>query len=162
MNGCSAATNLAQHIFGVLTCGRRLQSILAHRGEAFLSFCFRHRHWLRRQLKHRRLLTATQLGQENNAPIRKFERIMVRPLLVLIYLSEDCRRVSECFDFPTDDKAGFCNCNRAGKRELGPRKNADRHGIVFRRSEPTRAGTEVLCGGFFTDLAGRDLTLWRL
>ena len=77
---------------------------------------------------------------------------MVRPLLVLIYLSEDCRRVSECFDFPTDDKAGFCNCNRAGKRELGPRKNADRHGIVFRRSEPTRAGTEVLCGEFVTDL----------
>jgi hypothetical protein len=66
----------------------------AHRIEAFLSFGFRDSHWLRGQLKYRRLLTATQLCQENNAPIRKFERIMVRPLLVLIYLSEDCGRVS--------------------------------------------------------------------
>ena len=137
------------------------QSILAHRGEAFLSFCFRHSHWLRRQLKHRRLLTATQLGQENNAPIRKFERIMVRPLLVLIYLSEDCRRVNECFDFPTDDKAGFCNCNRAGKRELGPRKNADRHGIVFRRSEPVPVPKSCVVS-LSPTFAGRDLTLWRL
>ena len=66
----------------------------AHGSEAFLGFCFRHSRWLRRQLKNRCLLTATQLCQENNAPIRKFERIMVRPLLVLIYLSEDCGRVS--------------------------------------------------------------------
>jgi hypothetical protein len=66
----------------------------AHRIEAFLSFGFRDSHWLRGQLKYRRLLTATQLCQENNAPIRKFERIMVRPLLVLIDLSEDCGRVS--------------------------------------------------------------------
>jgi hypothetical protein len=66
----------------------------AHRGQTFLSLGFRHGHWLRGQLKDRCLLTATQLCQENNAPIRKFERIMVRPLLVLIYLSEDCGRIS--------------------------------------------------------------------
>jgi hypothetical protein len=66
----------------------------AHKSEAFLSLGFRHSNWLRGQLKDRRLLTATQLCQKNNAPIRKFERIMVRPLLVLIYLSEDCSRVS--------------------------------------------------------------------
>ena len=47
-----------------------------------------------RQLKYRCLLTTTQLCQENNAPIWKFKRIMVRPLHVLIYLSEDCRSVS--------------------------------------------------------------------
>ncbi|MGB7773771.1 MAG: hypothetical protein WBL43_18375 [Pseudolabrys sp.] len=40
-------------------------------------------------------------------PIRKFERIMVRPLLVLIFLLEDCGRVSLCFGFPTDDKRGY-------------------------------------------------------
>jgi hypothetical protein len=66
----------------------------AHRGEALLSLSFRHRHWLRGQLKDRCLLTATQLCQKNNTPIRKFERIMVSPLLVLIYLPEDCGRVS--------------------------------------------------------------------
>jgi hypothetical protein len=69
-------------------------SVSAHGGKAFLGFCFRHSHWLRRQLKYRCLLTAAQLCQENDAPIRKFERIMVRPLDVLIYLSENCRRVS--------------------------------------------------------------------
>ena len=36
----------------------------------------------------------SQLRQENDAPIREFERIMVCPLLVLIYLSEDCRSIS--------------------------------------------------------------------
>jgi hypothetical protein len=69
-------------------------SVSAHGGKTFLGFCFRQSHWLRRQLKYGCLLTAAQLCQEDNAPIRKFERIMVRPLGVLIYLSEDCRRVS--------------------------------------------------------------------
>jgi hypothetical protein len=62
--------------------------------DAFLDVCFRRSRWLHRQLKYRCFLTATQLCQENNAPIRELERIMVRPLLVLIYLSEDCRRVT--------------------------------------------------------------------
>jgi hypothetical protein len=66
----------------------------ALRSDAFLGFGFRRSHWLRWQLKYRCFLTATQLCQENDAPIRKFERIMVCPLLVLIYLSEDCRSIS--------------------------------------------------------------------
>ena len=69
-------------------------SVSAYVGEAFLGVCFRRSCWLRRQLKYRCLLTTTQLCQQNNAPIRKFERIMVRPLLVLIHLSEECRRVT--------------------------------------------------------------------
>jgi len=69
-------------------------SVSAHVGEAFLGVCFRRCRWLGRQLEYRCFLTATQLCQENNAPIRKFQRIMVRKLLVLIYLSEDCGRVT--------------------------------------------------------------------
>jgi hypothetical protein len=68
--------------------------VSAYVGDALLGVCFRHSRWLRRQLKDRCFLTATQLCQQNNAPIRKFERIVVLPLLVLIYLSEDCRRVT--------------------------------------------------------------------
>jgi hypothetical protein len=34
------------------------------------------------------------LCQKHNAPIRKFERVMVLPLFVLIHLPEDRRRVS--------------------------------------------------------------------
>jgi hypothetical protein len=41
-----------------------------------------------------RIIALARHASEDNAPIRKFERIMVRPLLVLIYLSEDCRSIS--------------------------------------------------------------------
>ena len=84
------------HLLRILqkTLSDLVDDFSAHRIEAFLSFGFRHSPWLRGQLKDRCLLTATQLCQKNSTPIGKFERVMVRPLLVLIYLSEDCGRVS--------------------------------------------------------------------
>ena len=73
-----------------LTC----PELSAHVVEALLGIDLGRGRWLRRQLKHRRLLTLTSLRQENNAPIRKFERIMVHPRIVLVHLSKDCRRVT--------------------------------------------------------------------
>ena len=66
----------------------------AYVDDAFLSICFYRGCRPRRQLKHRRRLTLTQSCQENNAPVRKFERIMVFHRFVLIHLSEDCCRVT--------------------------------------------------------------------
>ena len=72
---------------------RSCRKLSAYVSDALLGICFGRGHWLRRQLKHRCFLTLTQFCQENNAPIRKFERIMVLHRLVLIHLSEDCRSV---------------------------------------------------------------------
>ena len=85
-------------------------------------------------------------------PIRKFERIIVLHRFGLINLSEDCRRVSQCFHPPIYDEAEICNCYRAGKRKLGSWKNANRHFSIFRCSEPACASTEVSCGEFVANL----------
>src|SRR5262249_17833276 len=74
---------------------RRLcPELLTDVSDTLLSNCLGSSCWLSRQLKHRCLLTLTQPCQENNAPIRKFECIMVLHRFVLINLSEDCRRVT--------------------------------------------------------------------
>ena len=85
-------------------------------------------------------------------PIRKFERIIVLHRFGLINLSEDCRRVSQCFHPPIYDEAEICNRYRAGKRKLGSWKNANRHISIFRCSEPACASTEVSCGEFVANL----------
>ena len=63
-------------------------------GDALLDICFGRGRRLRWQLKHRCLLTLTQCCQENNAAIRKFERVVVLHRFVPIHLSEDCRRMA--------------------------------------------------------------------
>ena len=68
--------------------------LLAHVIEALLGIDFGRGRWLRRQLKHRCFLIHHQLCQQNNAPIRKFERIVMDPRIVVVHLSEDCRRVN--------------------------------------------------------------------
>ena len=85
-------------------------------------------------------------------PIWKFERIMVRHRFVLIHLSEDCCRVTECLWPPKGDEAEVCKCHRSGKSKLGSWKNANRYCSVFRRSEPACASTEVSCGEFVANL----------
>ena len=76
---------------------RSCRKLSAYVGDALLGICFGRGHWLRRQLKHRCFLTLAQFCQENNAPIRKFERIMVLHRFVLIHLSEDCSCMSLVF-----------------------------------------------------------------
>src|SRR6478672_13447490 len=70
----------------------------------------------------------------------------------LIHLSEDCRRVTQCFYLPPYDEAWIGNCHRPGKCKLGSRKNANRHSRIFRRSEAACASTKVTCGEFVANL----------
>lgn len=65
----------------------------AYVGGAFLRICLRGIRRLRWQLKHCCPLTFHKVCQENKAPVRKFERIVVVVRFLLVYLSEDCRRV---------------------------------------------------------------------
>ena len=74
--------------------GRFRPKLSAYVGDAPLGICLGRGRRLRWQLKHRCLLTLTQCCQENNAAIRKFERVMVLLLFVLIHLPKDCRRVT--------------------------------------------------------------------
>src|SRR5260370_27385030 len=104
----------------------------------FLHHCCR----LRRKLKYRCLLAFTEFCQANHLPVWKFQCVMVHPRLVFVDVSEDCRRVSECYRLPAE-QAGFCNCYLARKRKLGTGKNANCHSRIFRRHEAPRAGAEV-------------------
>jgi hypothetical protein len=125
----------------------------AYVGDALLGIGFGRGRWLRWQLKHRCLLTLTQCCQENNAPIRKFERIVVLHRFVLIHLTEDCRRMAKLFHLPPDE-AGACNCDRVCKRKFGSWENANRHSSIFCRSETTCDGSEVSCGELVPNLRG--------
>jgi hypothetical protein len=98
----------------------------------YLGFC----RWLRRKLEDGSFLTLEQMGHENDSPARKFKRIMVQVLDAPIDLSEDCGRVALCSPPPPDR---WPKCHFAGKRELGSRKDANRHCGIFRCAEPARA-----------------------
>jgi hypothetical protein len=74
-------TLLAQVKSRPLLCGglhgSSFHEFSAYMGRAFLRLCLGRGRRLRRKLKHRCLLTLHQISQQNNMPIRKFERIMV-------------------------------------------------------------------------------------
>jgi hypothetical protein len=57
---------------------RRAYQLSGCIGRALLYFFLCHRCRPRRKLEHRCPLTLTELRQENNVPVRKFERIVVR------------------------------------------------------------------------------------
>jgi hypothetical protein len=65
------------------------EQISARIGDAllglFLGRCCR----LRWELKHGCLLTVAKHRQQDDAPVRKFKRIMVRPRLLLVDLTKD-------------------------------------------------------------------------
>src|ERR1700730_17870233 len=68
----------------------------AHVGDALLGICLGRARWPRRQLKHRCFLTLAQQRQQYSAPVRKFERIVMRGQLVLVDLAKDGRLVVDC------------------------------------------------------------------
>jgi hypothetical protein len=120
-------------------------------GGAPLCFLFHHGSGLRRKLKYRCLLAFTKFCQENKLPVWKFQRIMVRPRLVLTDLSEDGRRVPDCLP-PPSEESDCGNFNLVGKRKLGSRKDANRDGEGIQGREPPGAGAEVACSEFIADL----------
>src|SRR6476620_7424687 len=120
-------------------------------GDALLGICFDRGRWLCWQLKHRCFLTLAQCCQENDTPIRKFERIVVLHRFVLIHLTEDCRHMAQLFHLPPDE-AGACNCNCVCKRKFGSWENANCHSCIFRRSETACDCSEVSCSELVANL----------
>ena len=73
------------------TINRSCRKLSAYVGDALLGICFGRGHWLRGRLKHRCFLTLAQFCQENNTPIRKFERIMVLASVRSLFT---CRKIA--------------------------------------------------------------------
>src|SRR5262249_5375447 len=83
-----------------------------------------------------------EFGQQDGLPIRKFERVMVHPRLVLVDLPKDRRLVGHSARAQAKE-SGRLACDLPGKRELRSRKNAHRHSGVFLGGKATCARTKV-------------------
>src|SRR5262245_56103936 len=97
---------------------------------------------LRGKLQHGCLLTLDEFGQQDGLPIRKFERVMVHPRLVLVDLPKDRRLVGHPARAQSEE-SGRRACDLPGKRELRSRKNAYRRSGIFLGGKATCAGTKV-------------------
>jgi hypothetical protein len=78
----------------------------AHVRDALLGCFLGWRFWLCRKLKHRCLLTLEYVCQENTGAIRKFERVVMHPRLVLVDLPEDRRLGFYYFHPPSSNFTG--------------------------------------------------------
>src|SRR5215831_13456005 len=112
--------------------------------------------WLRRQLQHGRLLTLDEFGQEHGLPIRKLERVMVHPRLVLVDLPKDRRLVGHPARTQAEE-SGCGACNVAGKRKLRSRKHAHCRGDIFLGGKSARTGTKVARGELVADSGSTPL-----
>src|SRR5262249_19069507 len=97
---------------------------------------------LRGKLQHGCLLTLDEFGQQDGLPIRKFERVMVHPRLVLVDLPKDRRLVGHSARAQAKE-SGRRACDLPGTRGLRSRKNAHRHSGVFLGGKATCARTKV-------------------
>src|SRR5207244_9876467 len=75
-------------------------------------------------------------------PIRKFERVMMHPRLVLVDLPKDRRLIGHPARAQAEE-SGRRARDLPGKRELRSRKDAHRHSGVFLGGKATCAGTKV-------------------
>src|SRR5215831_10259220 len=121
-------------------CARR--AVLPDVGDAPLSLRLGCGRRLRGKLQDCRLLTLDEFRQQDGLPIRKLERVMMHPRLVLVDLPKDRRLVAHPARAQAEE-SGRRACDLPGKRELRSRKNAHRHGGVFLRGKSSRAGTKV-------------------
>jgi len=126
----------------------------AHVTDAPLCCFLGWRFWLCRKLEHRCLLTLAQIREENTGAIRKLERIVMHPRLVLVDLPKDRRPEVYRFCPPRGEAKG---CGGAfhllGKRKLCSRKNAHRRCRILRRSKPSSTRVEVDCPKLVPDLS---------
>src|SRR5262249_44397306 len=118
------------------------RAILPDVSDALLSLRLGCSRRLRGKLQHGCLLTLDEFRQQDRLPIRKFERVMVHPRLVLVDLPKDRRLVGHRARAQAKE-SGRRAYDLPGKRELRSRKNAHRRGGVFLGGKSTRAGTKV-------------------
>src|SRR5262249_12332440 len=78
-------------------------------------------------------------------PIRKLERIVMHPRLVLVDLTKDRRLVGHPARTQAEE-SGCGACNIPGKRKFRSRKNAHCHGGIFLGGNSTCAGTKIARG----------------
>jgi hypothetical protein len=118
-------------------------------GNALLSFLLGGSCRLRRKLKDRCFLTVAKHGQQDDAPIWEFERVVMRSRLLLVDLSKDC-------DCLTNGQFSSSGCGRylLGERKLCSRKKADGRRRIFGCGEPARAGPEISSCKLVADLCG--------
>src|SRR6266511_4041093 len=116
--------------------------ISADVGDALLGLRLGRGRGLRGKLQHGCLLTFDEFGQENGLPIRKLERIVVHPRLVLVDLPEDRGPVGHLARAQPEE-SGCGACHLPGKRKLSPRKHAYRGRCIFLGGKSTGAGTKV-------------------
>src|SRR5262245_26463910 len=121
-------------------CVRR--AVLPDVGDALLGLRLGCSLRLSGKLQHGCLLTLDEFGQQDGLPIRKFERVMVHPRLVLVDLPKDRRLVGHSARAQAKE-SGRRACDLPGKRELRSRKNAHRHSGVFLGGKATCARTKV-------------------
>lgn len=104
-----------------------------------------------RKLEHCCFLTFEHVSEEHHLPVWKFQRIMMCSRVVLVDLPEDGSRVIDCIRFPAEQPA-LPTPHLLGKGELRSRKNTNCGPDIFRRSEPSSAGIEVVGGQFVPNL----------
>jgi hypothetical protein len=119
--------------------------------DSFLSLHLGCGRGLCRKLEHCCFLTFEYVSEEHHLPVWKFQRIMMCSRVVLVDLPEDSSRVIDCIPFPVKQPA-LPTPHLLGKGELRSRKNTNCCPDIFRRSEPSSAGIEVVGGQFVPNL----------
>jgi hypothetical protein len=94
------------------------------------------------QLQNACCLTFTQQGQKHDAPIGKFERVVVGGRLVLVNLSKDGRPMADSLCLPAQQAGGQAH-DLACERELRARPDAHRQSGVVCRGESAGSGPEI-------------------
>jgi hypothetical protein len=104
---------------------------------------------LRWKLKNRCFLTVAKIGQQDDAPIWEFERVMMRSRLFLVDLSKDCDCLTNGLS-----SSGCGQSYLLEKGKLCSRKKADGRRRIFGCGEPARAGPEISRCKLVADLCG--------
>src|SRR5262249_51812384 len=97
-----------------------------------------------------RLLALAQERQEDDASVRKFQRIVMRRKLVFIDLAKDRRCMSNCTILPRP-YACWQALNLVSERQLRSRHNAHCDARIFRCRESSCACAKVTRGKLITN-----------
>jgi uncharacterized protein YjlB len=106
---------------------------------------------LRWKLEHGCFLTLPQISQQDQLPIGKFQRIMMRSRVVLVDLPEDGRRVINHSRLPRKQPS-WPACYNPTKSKFCSRKNTNCRVEIFQSSEPCRTGIEMMRSQFLANI----------
>ena len=119
------------------------QRISAGKGNALLRLFLGRSCGLGRKLKYRCFLTVAEHGQQDDAPIRKFERIMMHPRLFLVDLAKDCQCLTDG-QFSRREHSSRRQYYLLGEGKLRSRQKADGRPGIVGCGKSTGASPEVV------------------